>query len=98
MFYIIISYIIFPGSREQAFSQDDTSNKWDYVINLAAETKPNQTKEVYRQGTVPLSFGCAELAAKQGVKRYVEMSTSHCYSAKKVTTFYFLVFKKIYFI
>ena len=84
----LINMLIHQGSRELAFSLDDEASKWDYVINLAAETKPNQTKEVYRQGTVPLSVGCAELAAKQGVKRFVEISTSHCYSAKKVCHIY----------
>ena len=68
------------GSRENVFNGEE----WDYVVNLAAETKPNQTKEVYHQGTVPLSVGCAQLAAKSGAKRYIELSTSHCYSAKKV--------------
>jgi hypothetical protein len=57
---------------------------WDFVINLAAETKHNQTRAVYEQGTVPLSVGCAELAAKHKVKRYVELSDSHLYSGKKV--------------
>ncbi|XP_057366632.1 dTDP-glucose 4,6-dehydratase-like isoform X2 [Daphnia carinata] len=72
-------------SRENAFSTDDNNKSayWDFVINLAAETKHNQTRAVYEQGTVPLSVGCAALAAKHQVKRYVEMSDSHCYSGKK---------------
>lgn len=61
---------------------------WDYVINLAAETKPNQAFPVYHQGIVPLSVGCAELAAKHKVKRYIELSDSHCYSAKKVIIYF----------
>ena len=60
------------------------SEGWDYIINLAAETKPNQSKVVYQQGIVPLSLGCAELAAKLNVKRYIEISDSHCYDTKKV--------------
>lgn len=76
-------------SRENAFSLDDqrdVKGGWDYVINLAAETKLNQTRTVYEQGIVPLSVGCAELAAKHQVKRYIELSDSHCYSAKKVNS------------
>ena len=74
------------ASRENAFSSEDDNGitLWDFVVNLAAETKPNQTHAVYEQGIVPLSVGCAELAAKCKVKRYVELSDSHCYSAKKV--------------
>ncbi|XP_046654469.1 uncharacterized protein LOC124348262 [Daphnia pulicaria] len=72
-------------SRENAFATDDNNMvaDWDFVINLAAETKHNQTHAVYEQGTVPLSVGCAELAAKHKVKRYVELSDSHLYSGKK---------------
>lgn len=58
--------------------------EWDYIINLAAETKPNQTQPVYHQGIVPLSVGCAELAAKLKVKRFLELSDGRCYNAKKV--------------
>lgn len=65
-------------------NQNNGPGCWDFVINLAAETKLNQTQAVYEQGTIPLSVGCAELAAKYEVKRYIEMSDSHCYSAKKV--------------
>nr|CAH0111561.1 unnamed protein product [Daphnia galeata] len=72
-------------SRENAFYTDENNKaaNWDFVINLAAETKHNQTRAVYEQGTVPLSIGCAELAAKHKVKRYVELSDSHLYSGKK---------------
>ena len=70
------------GSRENAFAMNDAA--WDYVINLAAETKPNQADSVYHQGTVPLSVGCAELAAKLKVKRFVELSDGHLKTSKKV--------------
>ena len=86
-FYLFV-LIFFEGSRENAYStagdNNDPGSGWDFVINLAAETKPNQTRAVYEQGTVPLSVGCAELAAKYKVKRYIELSDSHCYLAKKV--------------
>jgi len=73
-----------PGSRENALQCD--AEGWDFIINLAAEAKPNQSQMVYQQGIVPLSLGCAELASRLGVKKYVEVSDSHCYNAKKVAS------------
>ena len=57
------------------------------MINLAAETKPNQSFAVYQQGIVPLSLGCAELASRLRVKKYIEVSDGHCYHTKKVSVF-----------
>lgn len=86
-----LNFIYFVGSasRENAFSpgnQFNESGYWDFVVNLAAETKLNQSQAVYEHGTIPLSVGCAKLAAKYEVKRYIELSDGHCYSAKKVKT------------
>jgi len=75
-----------PGSRENALKSDEN---WDFIINLAAETKPNQTQAVYHQGIVPLSLGCAELASKLRVKKFIEVSDSHCYHTKKVHQCYY---------
>ncbi len=88
--FLSFLFLFFKGSREHAYStaangdNDGPVAAWDFVINLAAETKPNQTRAVYEQGTVPLSVGCGELAAKHRVKRYIELSDNHCYLAKKV--------------
>jgi len=77
------SNLLNPGSRENALKSDEN---WDFIINLAAETKSNQSYAVYEQGIVPLSLGCAELASKLRVKKYVEVSDSHCYKTKKVAS------------
>jgi len=77
------SNLLNSSSRENALKSDEN---WDFIINLAAETKPNQTQAVYHQGIVPLSLGCAELASKLRVKKFIEVSDSHCYHTKKVAS------------
>jgi len=57
--------------------------KFDLVFNLAAETKYSQTDEVYKEKVLELSVKCATEAAKQGVERFVEVSTAQIYEAKK---------------
>ncbi len=73
-------------SRGNAFALE--VGNWDFVINLAAETKPNQTEEVYHHGIVPLSLCCAQLAASLKVGRFIELSDGRIKtSPKKVVTF-----------
>jgi nucleoside-diphosphate-sugar epimerase len=55
--------------------------KYDYVINCAGETKYGHTEEVYDERVVGLSITCAKEAAKQGVKRFIELSTAQVYGA-----------------
>eukprot|EP00005_Dracoamoeba_jomungandri_P002284 CAMPEP_0174261432 /NCGR_PEP_ID=MMETSP0439-20130205/11425_1 /TAXON_ID=0 /ORGANISM="Stereomyxa ramosa, Strain Chinc5" /LENGTH=363 /DNA_ID=CAMNT_0015345903 /DNA_START=9 /DNA_END=1100 /DNA_ORIENTATION=- len=55
---------------------------YDYVINLAAETKYGHNDEVYEERVHHLSVACATEAAKQGVKRFVEVSTAQVYEGK----------------
>jgi len=62
---------------------DETEGKWDFVFNLAGETKYSQTKEVYKENIVDVSTTCGKAAAKAGVKRYVEVSTAQVYDADK---------------
>lgn len=59
--------------------------KFDYVINLAGETKYSQTEEVYKENIIDVSVTCGKAAAKNGVKRFIEVSTAQVYSADKVT-------------
>lgn len=56
---------------------------WDFVFNLAGETKLSQTPEVYKENIVDVSFTCANTAAKKGVKRFIEVSTGQVYEAGK---------------
>ncbi len=58
--------------------------KIDYVFNLAGETKYSQTDEVYKENILDVSITCGKAAAKYGVKRFIEVSTSQVYTADKV--------------
>lgn len=61
----------------------DTDYKFDYVVNLAGETKYSQTDEVYKENIIDVSVTCAKAAAKNGVKRFIEVSTSQVYQGDK---------------
>jgi len=55
--------------------------KFDYVINLAGETKYSQAEAVYQENIIGVSLTCAKEAAKQGVKRFIEVSTAQVYES-----------------
>jgi len=57
--------------------------KFDFVFNLAGETKYSQTEEVYKENIIDVSVTCGKAAAKAGVKRFIEVSTSQVYSGDK---------------
>jgi len=73
--------LVNPAMIVQSF--EDPEGKFDYVFNLAAETKYSQTEEVYNERVLLLSVNCAKEAAKQGVKAFVEVSTAQIYDADK---------------
>jgi len=52
---------------------------WDYVVNLAAETKFGLEEDVYKQYIYKLSTICAKYAAQVGCKRFIEVSTAQVY-------------------
>jgi len=62
---------------------DDGGIKWDFVINLAGETKYSQTDEVYKENIIDVSVTCAQAAAKRGVARFIEVSTAQVYDSGK---------------
>lgn len=57
--------------------------KFDYVFNLAGETKYSQTEEVYNENIIELTKNVAQASAKHGVKRFIEVSTAQVYDANK---------------
>jgi len=57
--------------------------KFDYVFNLAGETKYSQTEAVYKENIKDVSNTCAKAAAEQGVKVFVEVSTAQVYDGGK---------------
>lgn len=73
--------LISQGSAENAFASDD--GPFDYVVNLAAETKYGQSEPVYHEGVVRLSENCARAAASSGVRMYVELSSGQMSSNHK---------------
>jgi len=62
---------------------DDGGVTWDYVINLAGETKYSQTEEVYKENIIDVSVTSANAAAKRGVKKFIEVSTAQVYDSGK---------------
>jgi len=61
----------------------DGENRYDFVFNLAAETRLGQTNELYDERCRKLSKVCGERSKKGGVKRFVEMSTALVYKPQK---------------
>jgi len=62
---------------------DEAEGKWDYVFNLAGETKYSQTEAVYKENVLEVAVKCATTAAKHGVKRFIEVSTAQIYDGEK---------------
>lgn len=63
---------------ERVFADD--GGKFDYVFNLAGETKYSQADAVYQENIVDVSVVCAKEAAKQGIK-FIEVSTAQVYDS-----------------
>ncbi|DAZ96287.1 TPA: hypothetical protein N0F65_008320 [Lagenidium giganteum] len=55
---------------------------YDYVFNLAGETKCGLTDSVYASKCRDLSIKCAEKAQALGLKRYIEVSTAFVYKSQ----------------
>jgi len=62
---------------------DELGVKWDYVINLAGETKYSQTEEVYKENIIDVSVTCGKAAAARKVTMFIEVSTGQVYDAGK---------------
>jgi len=57
----------------------DDGKNYDFVINLAAETKYGHNDEVYKERVKHLSLSCAAEAAKHRIRRFIEVSTAQVY-------------------
>ncbi|KAK3752249.1 hypothetical protein RRG08_064270 [Elysia crispata] len=75
------SNLIHMSSVEKVFCDDE--GEFDFVINLAAETKYGLAEPVYKEGIEQLSLNCAEVASRHGVKKFIEVSTAQVYSGDK---------------
>jgi len=70
-----------PVQIESTFKLD--AGSFDYVFNLAAETRYGLEENVYSELVHDVSVRCAQAAAKAGVKKYVEVSTAQVYVPDK---------------
>ncbi|KAF9423767.1 hypothetical protein BGZ76_003614 [Entomortierella beljakovae] len=68
------------ASVEKCFTRSDGSS-FDYVINLAAETKFSQPDEIYDDRIYKLSITCAKEAVKRNAKVFVQFSTGDIYES-----------------
>lgn len=60
---------------------DEKDGAWDFVINLAGETRYSETAEVYKENVLDVSLTCAKAAAKStSIKKYIEFSTAQVYA------------------
>jgi nucleoside-diphosphate-sugar epimerase len=73
-----------PQSAERAFSTED--GPFDYVFNLAAETKYGQSTDVYKERVLDVAVNCGREACRTGVKRFVHMSTAQVYDCDKIVS------------
>lgn len=70
-----------PTSIAKCFTVE--GSKFNLVFNLACETKYSQTVEVYREKILDLKKKLAAEAVKQGVERFIDVSTAQIYEAGK---------------
>lgn len=59
------------------------ARSFDYVVNLAAETKYGHNDGVYEERVFQLAMVVAQAAAAHGVKKFVEVSTAQVYEPGK---------------
>jgi len=70
-----------PPSIAKVFTVE--GSRFNLVFNLACETKYSQTEEVYKEKILDLKKKLATEAIKQGVERFVDVSTAQIYEAGK---------------
>jgi nucleoside-diphosphate-sugar epimerase len=69
-------------SRAQTINKVfDDEAPYDFVFNLAGETKYSQADPVYQENIIDVSVTCANEAAKRGVKKFIEVSTAQVYDS-----------------
>lgn len=71
-------------NAERAFTDDEGT--FDYVFNLAAETKYGQSPDVYKERVLDVAVNCAREASRTGVKRFIHMSTAQVYNSDKIVS------------
>lgn len=70
-----------PASIAKMFAED--KGPWNFVINLAAETKYGQPEASYKERVLDLGVKCAQEAAKHKIDCYIDFSTAQVYEPGK---------------
>jgi len=70
-------------ARDSMVDKAFEGGPWDFVFNLAGETKYSQTDEVYKENIIDVTTKCAKVAAAHNVQRFIEVSTSQVYDSDK---------------
>ncbi|KAJ3239239.1 hypothetical protein HDU81_006344 [Chytriomyces hyalinus] len=72
-----------PATLTKVFTRGDGSQEYDYVFNLASESKYSLADEVYEERISALSIGIAKEAAKRKIKGFMQLSTGQVYAYDK---------------
>jgi len=67
-----------PNTIGKVFEDDAP---FDYVFNVAGETKYSQADAVYQENIIDVSTTSGTEAAKRGVKKFIEVSTAQVYDS-----------------
>ncbi|KAJ3063690.1 hypothetical protein HDU98_000521 [Podochytrium sp. JEL0797] len=71
------------ASLAKVFTKGDGSSEFDYVFNLAGESKYSLADEVYKERIVTLSTQIGAEAAKRKIKGFMQLSTGQVYAYDK---------------
>jgi nucleoside-diphosphate-sugar epimerase len=71
-----------PAAIASCFALDG-GRSFDFVFNLAAESKYGQEEPIYTEKTHDVALKIAQEAAKHPIKKFVHMSTAQVYEAGK---------------
>ncbi|KAJ3399720.1 hypothetical protein HDU80_007657 [Chytriomyces hyalinus] len=72
-----------PATLTKVFTRGDGTQEFDYVFNLASESKYSLADEVYEERITALSVGIAKEAAKRKIKGFMQLSTGQVYAYDK---------------
>eukprot|EP01029_Cantina_marsupialis_P014342 TRINITY_DN31663_c0_g1_i1.p1 TRINITY_DN31663_c0_g1~~TRINITY_DN31663_c0_g1_i1.p1 ORF type:complete len:364 (-),score=120.46 TRINITY_DN31663_c0_g1_i1:1768-2859(-) len=74
-----VEYVQADLSRDDMVVKAFEGHKFDYVFNLAAETRFGQEEGVYKEKILDVAEKCGMAALEHGVKKFVEISTGQIY-------------------
>ncbi|OQR97639.1 hypothetical protein THRCLA_06897 [Thraustotheca clavata] len=78
----IVEFVQADLTRDFHIEKAFKNGPFDYVFNLAGETKCSQLEDVYAAKCRDLSIKCAEKAKEMQAKMFVEVSTAYVYKSQ----------------